>query len=227
MEVWVEVCYWGLQTLTLFQTKTIHFAALFKTILHHKHSPHVQGFWSRKTPCSLPRQPFFVLSSNTHPQQWILSNLCTPILVANSVNQYSTKGCSNYTRSQLDTLYVRHKTKKLWILFTVGNGDQDIGRYSGRYSSRQSVDSDSRPHTLFSCKCLFRPNSRGVFRVLSESKEWSSSCLEIMLGFLSLLLYYSILFFFLWYNGTEILYVTLQLVKVRMISWSFVQQTFQ
>ena len=48
-----------------------------------------------------------------------------------------------------------------------------------------------------------------------------------MLGFLSLLLYYSILFFFLWYIGTEILYVTLQLVKVRMISWSFVQQTFQ
>ena len=64
-------------------------------------------------------------------------------------------------------------------------------------------------------------------RVLSKNKEWSSSCLEIMLGFLSLLLYYSILFFFLWYIGTDLLYVTLQLVKVRMISWSFVQQTFQ
>ena len=58
MEVWVGVCYWGLQTLTLFQIKTIHFAALFKTILHCKHSLHGQGFWSRKTPCSLPWQPF-------------------------------------------------------------------------------------------------------------------------------------------------------------------------
>ena len=27
------------------------------------------------------------------------------------------------------------------ILFTVGNVDQDIGRHSGRYSGRQSVDS--------------------------------------------------------------------------------------
>ena len=58
IEVWVGVCYWGLQTLTLFQTKTIHFAALFKTLLHCKHSPRGQGFWSRKTPCSLPWQPF-------------------------------------------------------------------------------------------------------------------------------------------------------------------------
>lgn len=58
MEVWVGVCYWGLQTLTLFQTKTIHFATLFKTLLHCKHSPHGQGFWCRKTPCSLPWQPF-------------------------------------------------------------------------------------------------------------------------------------------------------------------------
>ena len=58
MEVWVGVCYWGLQTLTLFQTKTIHFATLFKTLLHCKHSPHGQGFWCRKTTCSLPWQPF-------------------------------------------------------------------------------------------------------------------------------------------------------------------------
>lgn len=202
MEVWVEVCYWGLQTLTLFQTKTFHFAALFKTILHHKHSPHVQGFWSRKTPCGLPRQPFFVLSSNTHPQRWILCNLCTPILVANSVKQYSTKGCSNYTRSQLDTLHVRHKTKKLlYTLFM------------------------TQDPTLCSL-CLGQIHEDSP-RDLSKNKEWSSSWLEIMLNFLSLLLYYSILFFFLWYNGTEILHATLQLVKVRMISWSFVQQTFQ
>ena len=31
----------------------------------------------------------------------------------------------------------------LWILFTVGNVDWDIGRHSGRYSGRQSVDSRS------------------------------------------------------------------------------------
>ena len=29
------------------------------------------------------------------------------------------------------------------ILFTVGNVDRDIGRYSGRYSGRHSVDSRS------------------------------------------------------------------------------------
>ena len=32
---------------------------------------------------------------------------------------------------------------KFWILFTVGNVDRDIGRYSGRYSGRHSVDSRS------------------------------------------------------------------------------------
>ena len=34
-------------------------------------------------------------------------------------------------------------TQMQWILFTVGNVDRDIGRYSGRYSGRQSVDSRS------------------------------------------------------------------------------------
>ena len=29
-EVWVGVCHWGLQTLTLFKTKSVHFATLFK-----------------------------------------------------------------------------------------------------------------------------------------------------------------------------------------------------
>lgn len=73
--------------------------------------------WSRflvqKDTLQSPLAAVFVLSSNTHPQQWILCHLCTPILMVNIVSQYSTKGCSNYTRSQLDTLHVRHKTKKL------------------------------------------------------------------------------------------------------------------
>ena len=33
--------------------------------------------------------------------------------------------------------------KEIRILFTVGNVDRDIGRYSGRYSGRQSVDTRS------------------------------------------------------------------------------------
>ena len=33
--------------------------------------------------------------------------------------------------------------KENWILFTVGNVDRDIGRYSGRYSGRHSVDTRS------------------------------------------------------------------------------------
>ena len=35
------------------------------------------------------------------------------------------------------------KTSILGILFTVGNVDRDIGRYSGRYSGRHSVDTPS------------------------------------------------------------------------------------
>ena len=35
------------------------------------------------------------------------------------------------------------KVKIRWILFTVGNVDRDVGRYSGRYSGRHSVDSRS------------------------------------------------------------------------------------
>ena len=41
-----------------------------------------------------------------------------------------------------DTVTLR-LLKEIWILFTVGNVDRDIGRYSGRYSGRHSVDSRS------------------------------------------------------------------------------------
>ena len=34
-------------------------------------------------------------------------------------------------------------TEELWDLVSVGNVDRDIGRHSGRYGGRQSVDSRS------------------------------------------------------------------------------------
>lgn len=88
-------------------------------------------------------------------------------ILADSVDWYSPKGCTNYTRSQLDTL--RHKTKKLYTLFMTPD-----------------------PILFFSCKYLFlRQKFTGSPQgVLSKNKEWSSSSLEIMLGFLSLLLCY-------------------------------------
>ena len=41
------------------------------------------------------------------------------------------------------TSYLHVLCLKNRILFTVGNVDRDIGRYSGRYSGRHSVDSRS------------------------------------------------------------------------------------
>ena len=47
--------------------------------------------------------------------------------------------------TELKTSFTQGKTLvstlDTWILFTVGNVDRDIGRYSGRYSGRHSVDS--------------------------------------------------------------------------------------
>ena len=122
LKVWVRVCYWSLQTLTLFQTKTVHFTALFKTRMYSKHSLHVQSFWSRKTPNSLPRSIFLSCHAILLPNDGSCV-ICAPWysvttnIPANGADWYSTEGCTYYTRSQLDTR--RHKTKNcipcLWL----------------------------------------------------------------------------------------------------------------
>ena len=49
----------------------------------------------------------------------------------------------NSVGKEIELLISYWKGWTSWILFTVGNVDRDIGRYSGRYSGRHSVDTRS------------------------------------------------------------------------------------